>query len=356
MTSIDALDEIVIENLYEDGEDNEGFTAPERYPLNLVSLFNDPNEPSETIDKERYKTLKGFTKTRWHSILIMLESLGSQRVAVNRVLYLVKNPMTVATEEWDLIHELINFLRIFRDAVEMFSFEKKPTLSNALLFRIEIENSLKADRTDHHIIALLKKSMIAKLDKRFPVTKEMLIATLLDPRLQNLPKLLEEIRKRSISKFEFLKTECLEIIPPQVQAEVVKESVASDKKRPSTMTKLIQKHAYDNANEQSSTQEMRRVDEEIHKYFLTVIPKDEIERFDILKFWSDNCKSLPSLAELVKKYLCIPVTSTSSERAFSYAGLLINSKRSSLAPNVVEKTLFIHHNYTLVKESIFSTN
>ena len=36
--------------------------------------------------------------------------------------------------------------------------------------------------------------------------------------------------------------------------------------------------------------------------------------------------------------MCIPLTRTSSERAFSYAGILISVKRSSLGPWVVEKT------------------
>ena len=189
----------------------------------------------------------------------------------------------------------------------------------------------------------------------------MLIATILDPRLQNLPKLLEELRRRNISKFEFLKKECLQIIDniPVVNVQQNDNSSTSKASKqkdkcPSTVTKLIEKHAYNSIFEKSNSQDSHRVDEEIHKYFLTVIPKDEIEGFDILKFWANHCKSLPLLAELVKKFLCIPVTNTSSERAFSYAGLLINAKRGSLSSNVVERTLFIHDNYSLVKKVVFS--
>lgn len=77
------------------------------------------------------------------------------------------------------------------------------------------------------------------------------------------------------------------------------------------------------------------------------------DEFNVLSFWKDNKSSLPLLGELVKKYLCIPVTSTSSERAFSYAGILLSAKRSSLSPYVVEKTLFIHDNYDIVKTKLF---
>lgn len=200
--------------------------------------------------------------------------------------------------------------------------------------------------------------MSEKLNDRFPISNEMLIATALDPRLQNLPRLISELSQKNISKFDLLKNECLKVfenIPVQVE-EIEKSSSVprSSNRNPSTIAKLIRKHAYDSAISVSSSQEYQKIDEEIHKYFLTVIANDDIEGFDILKFWNDHSKTLPSLAEVCKTFLCIPVTSTSSERAFSYAGLLINAKRSSLSPNVVERTLFIHHNYTLVKKTIFS--
>ena len=96
------------------------------------------------------------------------------------------------------------------------------------------------------------------------------------------------------------------------------------------------------------------MDEQIHKYVLTVVPKNEIDDFNILSFSKNQKSSLCLLGELVKKFLCIPVTSTSSERAFSYAGILISAKHSCVGPNVVEKTLFVHDNYDLVKKKLFT--
>src|SRR5262249_20209232 len=99
--------------------------------------------------------------------------------------------------------------------------------------------------------------MLHKLDYRFPITNEMLIATMLDPRLQNLPRLLSELNGKSISKFEFLKSECLKIIdhlPAPVIVEVRPKAVALDTsettkaKRVSTMSKLIEKHVYDSVS------------------------------------------------------------------------------------------------------------
>lgn len=335
-----------------DDNDDEGFSAAERIPLGLVGLLNNASDPMETINKKRYKTIKGFTKTRWHSILIMLESLGSQRCAANRILSKLKKPIYLNSEEWDLIHNLIDFLKIFREAVESFSSEKHATLSNAIVFRIEIENTLKSNEKDHYLIAELKEKMLGGLDERFPISEEMLIASLLDPRLQNFPRISEELTKRKTTKFDLLKKEIVKIVSNVVVAKpvIVESSKAKKAKEPSVLSKLIHKHSCKSSSESNDFR-----DEEMHKYFLTTIPKDDIDKFDLLIFWKNNCKSLPYLAELSRKYLCIPLTSTSSERAFSYAGILISAKRRSLGPGVVEKTLFIHDNYSLVKKTLFSS-
>lgn len=212
--------------------------------------------------------------------------------------------------------------------------------------------------------------MLEKLNYRFPITDEILIGTLLDPRLQNLPRLDSELNKRNTTKFEFLKREILKIVPTsgtsksnstensvspnfqQTSEDPQTSKCMKKKNETSLLTELIKKHAYQSRENQDPTNLDSKVDQEIHKYFLTIIPEEEVDGFNILAFWKDHKSSLPLLGELVKKFLCIPVTSTSSERAFSYAGILISAKRSSLSPYVVEKTLFVHDNYELVKKEL----
>lgn len=355
MEKIDHIDEAILKDLFDDLDDDEGFTAAERIPVALASLLNDELHPEETINKKRYRRVKGFSKTRWHSILLMLESLGSQRAAVNRIIPTLENALPITIGEWELINELIRFLKLFRTAVETFSSEKKTTLSSALIFRIEIEATLAVDKKDHYLIAELKEKLLAQLDYRFPITKEILIGALLDPRLHHLPRLQAELSKRNTTKFEFLKEEILKIVEnvnTKPNSPKGQPSAAKKKKLPSMLEKLIDKHAYESTSPTTTNQD-HKIDEEIHKYFLTIIPRESVEDFNVLAFWKDHRNSLPLMCELVKKFLCIPVTSTSSERAFSYAGILISAKRSCLGPFVVEKTLFIHDNYDLVKKTIF---
>ena len=176
------------------------------------------------------------------------------------------------------------------------------------------------------------------------------MATILDPRLANLPALSSELLKRNVSKFDFLKSK----LQLSTSADCTAESRSGDQSKnagtngnQSIYSKLIAKHAYDTTQrDQNSIATL--LDEEIHKYFLTTVPVDEIDKFDILEYWKKHKKSLPSLALVAKKYLRIPATSTSSERAFSHAGLLISSKRSTISPLLAEKTLFVHDNYDLI--------
>ena len=49
----------------------------------------------------------------------------------------------------------------------------------------------------------------------------------------------------------------------------------------------------------------------------------------------------PSLANLVKPILCVPVTSAPVERVFSHGDIIVRSNRSSLAPQRLHKILFL---------------
>ncbi|KAH7977826.1 hypothetical protein HPB49_003703 [Dermacentor silvarum] len=65
---------------------------------------------------------------------------------------------------------------------------------------------------------------------------------------------------------------------------------------------------------------------------------------DALKWWKDNESKFPLVAELVKKYMCIPASSASSERVFSTAGNIITAKRSCLLPENVSSLVFLYQN------------
>jgi len=62
-------------------------------------------------------------------------------------------------------------------------------------------------------------------------------------------------------------------------------------------------------------------------------------------FWRHNEREFPILSKMAKIYLGVSPGSVPVECLFSTAGLLLNSKRSSLAPYKVNMLTFNHDNY-----------
>ena len=62
---------------------------------------------------------------------------------------------------------------------------------------------------------------------------------------------------------------------------------------------------------------------------------------DPLGCWKINRFKYPNLIKLVKKYLCIPATSTESERTFSNLNNLLTKKRLCMKGETVNAQLFL---------------
>ncbi|XP_073716552.1 E3 SUMO-protein ligase ZBED1-like [Misgurnus anguillicaudatus] len=65
---------------------------------------------------------------------------------------------------------------------------------------------------------------------------------------------------------------------------------------------------------------------------------------DPLKWWREHHRVYPRLSNLARKYLCIPATSSSSERVFSTGGNIVSCLRSSLKPDHVDRLVFLAKN------------
>lgn len=66
-----------------------------------------------------------------------------------------------------------------------------------------------------------------------------------------------------------------------------------------------------------------------------------------LDWWKMNKGRFPILSNLAKKYLCIPATSTPSERLFSDAGNIMTIKRTQLLPSTFEHLVFLKKNWNI---------
>lgn len=61
---------------------------------------------------------------------------------------------------------------------------------------------------------------------------------------------------------------------------------------------------------------------------------------DLLEWWKSHAEKYPMLSQIIR----IPVTSASSKRNFSSAGLVLQQQRTRLSPECVDTILFLHAN------------
>ena len=65
---------------------------------------------------------------------------------------------------------------------------------------------------------------------------------------------------------------------------------------------------------------------------------------NVLDWWKDHETVLPKLSILARSILPIPARSSSSERAFSVAGRILDKRRCLLKPESVDSLVFLHKN------------
>ena len=70
----------------------------------------------------------------------------------------------------------------------------------------------------------------------------------------------------------------------------------------------------------------------------------EMEKIEILDLISKKSirVTFKQLATVAREVLCVPASSTSSERVFSLTGRTLEDRRCSLVPESVDDLLFLH--------------
>jgi hypothetical protein len=64
--------------------------------------------------------------------------------------------------------------------------------------------------------------------------------------------------------------------------------------------------------------------------------QEEDDQIDLLGWWRDNERQFPVLSQFARDVLLVPVSTVSFESTFSTVGRIIEERRSSLAPEMVE--------------------
>lgn len=214
-----------------------------------------------------------------------------------------------------------------------------------LLFRAEIVAAIADLASDCEMVRSMKQRMRQVLNHRLPITELNLIAAMLDPSQRHLNSVQEFLTAQKITAAELLSHAFDKYVGTETELglhQAGQHMASVENPGPSTPVPwkkakqdLLSKHVNATSNP----------DREIQQYRCLSIAPD-----DVLAWWCTQQETYPRLSMLARVILALPATSASSERIFSTAGLMVNAKRSSLAPSAVDKIVFVHENSHLIKE------
>ena len=72
----------------------------------------------------------------------------------------------------------------------------------------------------------------------------------------------------------------------------------------------------------------------------------------MLKWWKAHKNQFPLMSQAARELLCVPASSSASERAFSIGGLICSQRRCNLSPKRIEELANIKLNYFDVKSYV----
>lgn len=216
----------------------------------------------------------------------------------------------------------------------------------ACVLRCELSSILEENRHDNSQIAELKQNMRKKFENRLPINELIIVASLLDPRFGNLLEVNNFLKQQNTNAFDLLNKWASDCAPvDNIQAAIAN----SCDNNLNFIADLIEKHSTLSSVRQSMTNECQ-LSREIH-FLLSLGTNVKVD--SVRLFWKDYSSQMPRLSKLARKILPIPMTSTPSERNFSIAGLIANSRKSSILPSNLDKMLFVHNNYVFCQNIVF---
>ncbi|XP_053179067.1 E3 SUMO-protein ligase ZBED1-like [Scomber japonicus] len=272
--------------------------------------------------------------TRWGSRQRMVARVLEQQKAITEVLSADKNTrhLIPTWQDIDVLESMNAALTPLLEFTDSLSGESYVTVSYVKpvlhLFR---SNLLEVNEGDTQLTKEMKTKIMAYLDEKYadPDTDDLLdMATLMDPRF----------------KVQYIRPEKVGAIKMRAVSEVMKEGQGQSLAGPSEgaanqgaeggaaaaaaatpplplgvkkQRKSLGSFFKKQSQEEVDLSDEQQVESELETYLRCPDADSEAEPLD---WWRLHEHNFPRLSQLAKKYLCIPATSTPSERIFSTGG------------------------------------
>ncbi|KAI5105043.1 zinc finger BED domain-containing protein 1-like, partial [Silurus meridionalis] len=285
--------------------------------------------------------------TRWGSMQQMIDRVLEQQRALSQVLSADRKtrhlvPQWQDTDVLESVSKALGPLQEFTDALSSENYISvsyvKPVLHllNTKILAVEDE--------DTDLTKTIKSKILNYINKHYEdeTTQELLdTTTFLDPRFKTSytdEDKLQNIKARVMSDMEMsshkdtsesVSNRCrgnpdINLPPPGKKA---RKSLGSFFKTTSAMPAALRLE--------------EAIASELNSYLLS--PSIDSEE-DPLKWWRLHQINFPRMSRVAQKYLCIPATSSPSERVFSTGGNVVTCHRSCLKPEMVDMLVFLAKN------------
>ncbi|CAN0879859.1 Putative AC transposase [Linum grandiflorum] len=312
---------------------------------------------------ESTKTVSLDVPTRWNSTFLMLESAIPFEAAFKRL----EDDLTAKSydnqiigppqhEDWVSVRKLLPFLGAFYDLTLVVSGTKYVTIH---LFMIEILKIFTHIRTMQECgdesISCMADKMLEKMVKYWDDSDEnnpklnrlCYIASVFDPRQKMfLPKfiftklygeeraevMIQELKDDIAEMFKIYqdKHDSTTLSSQQSSGSVV-STPPTPTPTPTHTSRLSTADVLSGYIDDINVSSSQKTDLDI---YLSIGREDC--KYDILLWWKNNGHRHPLLCEMVRDIFGVPISSVSSESAFSTGGRILDSFRSSLTPSIVE--------------------
>ncbi|XP_047141157.1 zinc finger BED domain-containing protein 4-like [Hydra vulgaris] len=304
-------------------------------------------------EKIKFNKIISPCPTRWNSGFMCMDSILHLRLALEIIASSnlktddILRALIPSSDEFDVIEKVVPIMKLFNDFTEVVSSEKIPTSQRVVpgLFDIQ-ENIKKLILPNDKITGDFVTKLLSNLNKRFPDCgsrqKNNALAHLLDPKFKGLlltrfgqdDVALRDLKEISIGK------------QPSNLIENTTQTVSPKQDLSPAEQLLFEMMGQDsNASELYRSSKDSPFDIELEAYKRLGFPD---KNYNILEWWKIHSPQLPILSRAAKKVLCVPASSTSSERVFSQAGNIVSCKRTLLKAETIEKLVYVKINISKV--------
>ena len=230
----------------------------------------------------------------------------------------------VTAIDTELLKSVVDFLQLFHEATKTLEGSDGPTLHQVIPWFAKLKNHCTAKDTDSEDITALKSLALKYIREKFNPGIQHKVAVFLNPK-QKPMKALTPADQQLVMEYV---SDQLDSMPLSVH-----QTSNNSATPPPTKRRCIDEFDDDEEEDEDTAQTC-----EVQRYKDLKVQGPT----PVLPFWRSKESDFPGLATLARNTFCIQASSSASERVFSLAGHVVNTRRSRLKPCNVDNILFLN--------------